>query len=542
MKSEFIQKDVFSVKSYLDKYCGKYANRTFMETSSGTKITYAKLREDSLTLANGLIAKGYTGKHVAILSENRYEYIVFFFASMLAGVVIVPMNLATEPAKIAQMLKFADVTTACISNKTVGLLSDTDCLTEIISFDASDKYVQLTDIFDAGKSVDEAEYYGEFADDRYSMLCFTSGTSEGKAKCVILTAGNMFASARYANVARYLDYGGGDAAETVFYSPLPLFHLAGLVCAVVSAAMPLGSTFVTCEAIASCFGDVKKYEPAHLFIVPALAEAMYMTVMATVKKLGEEENFKEYCRRCDEGMYTPAERREMCRKYTASLGTKMISMTACGALSDITIIKRYGYLGIHVGCDYGLTECSPQVTIAGNLVPKKAGSVGILCDFNDARIVDGVLYIKGDNVMKGYYKNEEGTRAVLSEDGWLCSGDIAEIDEDGYVFIKGRANSVAVLSSGDNIDTDELAALFTASQAISEIIIMADKKNNNDTLGALVYPVEGVTDEDVRKEILRINAELPLQKRIARFRTVDKPFEKNSMMKIKRFMYLKEEI
>ena len=73
---------------------------------------------------------------------------------------------------------------------------------------------------------------------------------------------------------------------------------------------------------------------------------------------------------------SPAERREMCRRYTASVGTKMISMTACGAVSDITIVKRYGYLGIHVGCDYGLTECSPQVTIAGNLLHPKAGSVG----------------------------------------------------------------------------------------------------------------------------------------------------------------------
>lgn len=160
-----------------------------------------------------------------------------------------------------------------------------------------------------------------------------------------------------------------------------------------------------------------------------------------------------------------------------------------------------------------------------------------------AKLVDGELYVKGDHVMKGYYKNPEATKAILSADGWLCTGDIAEIDSDGYVFIRGRASSVVVLSNGDNIDTEELELeLLSACSAIEEIFIMADKKNNNDTLGALIYAKPGSDRETVAQQIAAYNKKLPVAKRIIRFRLLDKPFERNEMLKIKRFLYRDQEI
>ncbi len=540
MNKTVIDKDLVSVKSYLDKFCGMYAGRVFMRSAAGKEYTYARLREDSLALARALLAKGYKGKHVAVLSENRYEFMVTFFAVLLAGAVFVPLPLNEPSEKLAQMIAFADVTVACVTDKTAPLLASVTGISRF-SLDGTGENT-LYGLTEEGRSLPETAYYGDFFGNETAALCFTSGTSAGKPKSVMLTARNLFVAAIYRVTPIYMDFGGGIERETVLYTPLPLFHLAGLVCCALEVAILFGCTFVTGANVAEFFTDVKKANAQIIVAVPALAEALYRAVMDAVDKAGDRESFDKYCRECDMGMYTPEERREYCSKYTSVFGKQLVIMGTVGAVSDVSILKRYGYLGIHVGCDYGLTECSPQVTIASTAVPQRAGSVGILCDFNDGKLVDGVLYVKGDNVMKGYYKNPEGTKAVLSEDGWLCTGDLAEIDEDGYVFIKGRANSVAVLSNGENIDVDELTSRFLTLPSVQEIIIMADRKNHSDTLGALVYPAEGFTAQQVADDMAKINSELPVLKKVVRYRLVDKPFEKNGMMKIKRFMYLNEEI
>ena len=541
-----IDKEIISVQSYIDKHFNKFLSRAFFAAKDGEHWpTYAEAKEEIYSLAKGLMAKGYTGKHIAVMSENCYEFLKLFYASMLAGVVTVPVNLATEPPKIAEMLHFADVSALFATNKTNpladGIKGFLPLVSDVVLLDSTEGENTLEAITELGRREEEKEYFGSFDDDRTAMICFTSGTTGGKPKGVMLTAKNLLAAAKY-QTHTYKAYVNGDTEESVIHTPLPFFHLAGIICTVTSEAIPTGSTIATCKSPMECFEDFRRVDPGYTIIVPALAEAMYGMVMSTVKAMGDEEAFAEYTRECMEGKYTFEERREKCRKYTAVLGKNLRGMAVCGAMSDVTIIDRFAILGVHIGCDYGLTECSPQVTLAEYPVPQPLGSVGVACDFNELKIEGGVLYVKGDNVMKGYYKNPEATSEALSEDGWLCTGDLAAQDENGFIYIKGRATSVVVLSNGDNIDTDELTLQFCSSPAISEMIILADKKNNNDTLGALIYAPEGTSYDDVKAEVTRINATLPIQKRIIRFRMMDKPFEKNPMMKIKRFMYLKEEI
>ena len=538
-----IDRDFVSVKAYLDKFCGMYGESPFMRLNNGGNIElkmYSQLKEDSFALANAFIERGWTGKHLALLSENRYEFVVVFFASLLSGTVFMPVNIALEPAKVASMISFADIDIVCVTNKTAPLaaLVKQACpgVTEYMSIDAADGFVDYASLIGSGRAMPQKDYKGSFQSDDTVLLCFTSGTSSGKPKCVELRAASIFTPATH-RMSRFAQSPDGRVIGQQMYMPLPLFHLAALVSATIGACIPNGDALTVSTSMADCFRDIKATQPHFIFAVPALAEAMCSMMEGAAQKLGLSFGDIDPS---DNGALTA--RRWATREALAAVSPNLRMFILCGAKVPEELERRIYSFGISAGNCYGLTECSPQITVDGTPLKKRSGTVGIPCSFNEVRIVDNVLYVRGENVMKGYYKNPDATAEVLTPDGWLCTGDIAEIDEEGYVSIKGRATAVVVLSNGDNIDSEEIEQLFVSAPEIAEIVVIGDKKNNNDTLGALIYPKEGVTPEDIRRVVNEINKTLPIQQRIVRYRITDKPFEKNEMMKIKRYMYVEEEI
>ncbi len=534
-----------SVKEYLDVYCENPVNEVFFRKRTETGVdehTYRQFRHDSFCMAQALINRGMTGKSIGLLAENRYEHCVCMFGSFMAGAVYVPLNPAEKGETLSAMLRFADCETIFVSRPLEGLAAGLkeSCpeLTWMISLDGEapdgDSYFSLVR---EGENYKSDAFYGDFDDDRTAMRVYTSGTTAGKPKCVELTCKNLFTTARY-QMHKQIDF-LPETHDSVFYSPLPTFHLASF-CIIVSYAIPLGGTYCTSNNPKDSFKDIVAYRPVFLHTVPAIAQVLLSFIEAAIEKAGETPWFADFCAACDRGEYSFKERREICKKYMGPVGGQLAAMTIAGAQADVDMVRKFEALGISSSCDYGMTESAPLITFDLQFY-KHRGAVGRVMPYLSSKLEDGVLYVKGDSVMKGYYHNPEATEETL-RDGWLCTGDLAEMDEEGYLYIKGRANSVAVLSNGENIDVDELTAKFTALPSVREIIIMADRKNNNDTLGALVYPAEGFTAQQVAADMAEANSELPMQKKVVRYRLTDKPFEKNGMMKIKRFMYLDEEI
>lgn len=538
-----IPKNPCSIKEYLSVFGGLYADNVFMQvTKDGIKEdrTYARLRDDCFRLASSMLDMGLTDKHVAMFAGNRYEYIVCMFASMLAGAPFMPVYVTLPEQTVAGMVRFADIQAAFVSDRYKPLVEEIGemgvKIPTIIELDGvSDG--SYTDLIRKGDPTGKT-FYGDMTDERTALMCFTSGTSSGKPKCVMMTCRNVLATAHHRAYDLIEVCEGGYRN----YSPLPMFHLAHLMGLIVDYTLPRGSFHGTCDTVKDCFRDILEQKPLIVQMVPAVAKSFIALMEDEVERRGETESFAAYCKECDEGKYSFEERREITKEYRKIVGGNAAIFSVVGAQSEPGIIRKLAYFGILTGCDYGLTECSPCVTSDQSLT-KRAGSVGKMLPYMTAKLVDGELYVKGDHVMKGYYKNPEATKAILSADGWLCTGDIAEIDSDGYVFIRGRASSVVVLSNGDNIDTEELELeLLSACSAIEEIFIMADKKNNNDTLGALIYAKPGSDRETVAQQIAAYNKKLPVAKRIIRFRLLDKPFERNEMLKIKRFLYRDQEI
>ena len=237
------------------------------------------------------------------------------------------------------------------------------------------------------------------------------------------------------------------------------------------------------------------------------------------------------------------------KQLTESFGSNFYEIVIGGAALNKEVEEILRKVGFRYTVGYGMTECAPIITYADFKETKLAScgkavinmEIKIEKETPDAKT--GEILIRGENVMYGYYKNEVLTKEVLDKDGWLHSGDLGEIDEDGYLFIKGRSKSMILGASGQNIFPEELEALINNFQYAQEsLVIECDGK-----LCALIHPdKEAVDREQISTDALHekfkasmkaLNQEVPAFMSIATFEIVDKEFEKTPKKSIKRFLY-----
>jgi long-chain acyl-CoA synthetase len=206
--------------------------------------------------------------------------------------------------------------------------------------------------------------------------------------------------------------------------------------------------------------------------------------------------------------------------------------------------------GIYILEGYGITECSPLVAVNpyGREKLHSVGPAVACCEVKIDKAPDeetGEILVKGDNVMKGYYKNEEATKEVFTEDGWFRTGDIGYMDEDGYIFITGRKKNVIILSNGKNVFPEELEEhLAERSDVIGEAVVIGRPNDAGEiAITAVVYPnqeyADGKTADEVfsaiKDAINEINKSLPVYKQMRELEIRDTEFEKTTTRKITRF-------
>ena len=211
-------------------------------------------------------------------------------------------------------------------------------------------------------------------------------------------------------------------------------------------------------------------------------------------------------------------------------------------------------LALALHCQGRITECAPLVSVIpfGVYNPKSCGkvteSMQVFIDKENPSDSFGEIVVKGDNVMLGYYNNEQATKEVLSEDGWFRTGDYGYIDENNYIYITGRKKNIIVLQDGKNVFPEEIEEYIGAISHIKECVVVGRQKDNDLSIVAIVYPDFEYTDsiglkskEDVynaiREEINVVNRKLVGYKRIAALEFVDEEFEKTPSKKIKRYLY-----
>ena len=302
-------------------------------------------------------------------------------------------------------------------------------------------------------------------------------------------------------------YGYKDVFNQRYLLVLPLSHVFGLVRNLMTT-LYTGSAMYICRNNKDMFRDIAMFRPTVLVLVPALAEMALM----------------------------------LSYKFGKNMLGPDLKYIICGAAAvSPYLINEYPKMGISLLAGYGLTESANLVSGNPNSIGKPE-SVGIPYPNQTLRIVDGELWLKGDNMMDGYVNEPEESKTAY-EDGWFKTGDLVRIDEDGFLYITGRSKEIIVLSNGENVSPAEVEAHFNAPAFIQDSQVFEDVGENGNRILALeVVPrmpelkgIEGDVKKYVISELEKINKELLPYQRVSRIEVRDTDFERTPSMKIVRY-------
>ncbi len=551
--------EITDLKDMLNKTRNLYGERPAykirIEDGKYQIFTHNEVRDMVNSLGTALIDLGLKGKRVAIIGENRYEWELAYLSITCGTGTVVPLDKSLPENELESLIERSDIEAIFFSkkySKTIEKVkfSEKNKLKHLISMDLdvhTDGVYSQKELIKSGKKLLE-EGNTEFIDacinpEEMSIMLFTSGTTS-KAKVVSLSHKNICSNLM--DLASILDVTSDD----ILLSVLPLHHV--FECTVgFLFSLYKGAQTVFCDGIRHIVDNLNEYHVTVMACVPGVYERIFNMIRKKIEKRGKLQEILE-----NEEKYKNAsmnDKKEVFKEIHDMIGSKVKLFISGAAALDSKIEEKYRLLGINLVQGYGLTETSPVVAI-GTTKYYKTGSIGKSVPSVDAKIVDanddgiGELVVKGPSIMLGYYGNEEESKEVL-KDGWFYTGDLAKIDEDGYIYICGRKKSVIVLKNGKNIFPEEMENLVNKIEGVNESFVFGkqlseDKENIKINVKIVfdrervkdVYKVE--TDEEIYQAILskvkEINQTMPKYKAIRGMILTEVPLIKTTTNKIKR--------
>jgi len=551
--------EITDLKDMLTKtkklYGDRPAYKIKIEEGKYQVFTHNEVRNMIDCLGTALCNLGLKGKRIAVIGENRYEWEIAYLSIVCGTGVVVPLDKSLPENELEMVIERSEIEAIFYSEKyseTIEKIkiSEKNKLKHLISMDlkvhTSGVYSQ-NELIEVGKNLLE-EGNREFVDSKInpeemSIMLFTSGTTSA-SKIVSLSHKNICSNLM--DIGSVLDV----TCEDTLLSNLPLHHV--FECTVgFLFSLYKGAQTVFCDGIRHIVDNLKEYQVTVMACVPGIYERIFMMIRKQVEKQGKlQEILEKEEEYRDASMQT---KKEVFQEIHDMLGGKIRLFISGAAALDYKIEEKYRLLGINLVQGYGLTETSPVVAIGTNKY-YRTGSIGKTVPSVEGKIVDandegiGELVVKGPSVMLGYYQNPKANKEAI-KDGWFYTGDLAKIDEDGYIYICGRKKSVIVLKNGKNIFPEEMENLVNKIEGVEESFIFGkqlseDKENIKINVKIVidmervkdVYKVE--TDEEIYNAIFgkvkEINKTMPTYKAIKGMILTETPLIRTTTNKIKR--------
>ena len=551
--------EIKDLKDMLNKTEKLYANRPAykikIEEGKYKVYTHKEVRDMINALGTSLINLGLKGKRIAVIGENRYEWEIAYLSIVCGTGIVVPLDKSLPANELELLIERSDIEAIFYTKKYSEIiqnirLSEKNKLKHLISMDNDENvegiYSQKELIQEGKKLIEEGN--NEFLNAKINpkemeIMLFTSGTTS-RSKVVALSHENICTNLM--DIGSVLDVTQDD----VFLSILPIHHV--FECTVgFLFSLYKGAETVFCDGLRHIVENLNEYHVTVMACVPGIYERIFMMIRKKLEKQGKLEEILE-----NEEKYKNSsmqKRKEAFKEIHDMLGGKIKLLISGAAALDKTIEEKYRLLGLNLVQGYGLTETSPVVAVGTNK-NYKLGSIGKTVPSVEAKLVDvnddgiGELVVRGSSVMLGYYENEKVNKKSL-QDGWFYTGDLAKIDEEGYIFICGRKKSVIVLKNGKNIFPEEMENLVNKIEGIKESFIFGKIQSNDENNIKInvkivfdrdvikdVYKVE--KNEDIytvlAKKIKEINQTMPSYKAIRGIMLAEEPLIKTTTNKIKR--------
>ncbi len=557
--------EVTDLKDMLNKTRELYGDKPGYKIKIGKKqyktYTHKEIRDMINYLGTALISMGLKGKRIGVIGENRYEWELAYLSVVCGVGIVVPMDKSLPANELEEVIERSEVEAIFYSKKyeeTIKKIkySEKNKLKHLISMDADihdEGIYSEKELIEKGKELLDSgntEYINaKINPEEMRIMLFTSGTTS-KSKVVALSHKNLIS-----NVMDYASVVDVDSNDRIL-SFLPLHHVYECTVGML-VSLYVGAERAFCDGIRHIVENLNKYKITYAAFVPAIYELMYKNIWKMIEKKGKVEETKQVMQEYkDKSMQ---EKKEVFKEIHDMYGGCIKLFITGAAALDKEVIETFRNWGLNLCQAYGLTETSPIIGIETNEY-HRVGSIGKPIPHVQARIDEadddgvGELVVKGPNVMLGYYNNKKATESVM-EDGWFHTGDLARIDEDGYIFICGRKKSVIVLKNGKNIYPEEMEGLVNKIEGVKESFIFG--KQQTDDKDNIKIHVKIVFDKDIMKEaykveseeeiyrvltekIKEVNSVMPKYKAIRGMIVSDKPLIKTTTGKIKRQANLDE--
>lgn len=519
-------------------------------------VTYRQFYADTMALGTALASLGMGDRHIAMVGENSYNWIMVYLTVLKSSGVYVPID---------KELPFADI---------MNIVIDGDCEVVFYTKRYEDDFMQHAAEMPKVRffiGIDREEDFGNFlsfeillakgrelyadGDEAYAsmtsdpnalkMLVYTSGTT-GMQKGVMLSEHNLVSSVYY-----------GLQVSTVYTRSLSVLPYNHTYEAVSGLLVSIHKHVTICinDSLKFVLKNLQEYKPDFIYLVPAFVEVFYKKIMANARQSGKEQTLKKMIAMSNKLRRVGIDlRKTLFASVHKAFGGNLRKIVCGGSPLRPELGEFFDGIGISLINGYGITECSPLVSANHDMFndPTTVGIPLPCCRIKFDNITpdgDGEICVKGDVVMLGYYKQPELTAEVL-RDGWFYTGDYGRMNDKGQLMITGRKKNLIVLTNGKNVFPEEIENYIAAIPYVAEVVVYALRNEHGleDSLCAEIFLSEekikelGIEDPAaaIKEDVARAVEPLPHYKRIAKIKLRDTEFEKTTTNKIRRNKIVKD--
>ncbi len=554
---KFPIKDFSTIKGYLQYVVQLYKDiPAFIKKKDNIKydISYIELEKQIINLGLGLYQKGFERKKVMIIGDNSYEWILLYITCLYAGILVIPLDKALKETEIENSIKRVRPDAIFVDDANlpkIENISEKEMIPNIFSLEdeAENSLYVLMEEGSKVPSYKRNEFIAKEIDpDEAKIYVFTSGTT-AQSKIVMLSNRNIVAD--IIGMQRVIQFEVASKSMLI----LPLHHVFASTGTLYFLYSGITGTFV--DSIRMVGENVKEYQPAQFFAVPAILELIYKKIIEGIEKQGKMGTFKfglfltKFLR-----VFGIDIRRKIFKDILANLGGNLSCVISGAAAMEPKLIDDFKAIGIDVYQGYGLTETSPCIASINNTY-NKSGTIGYPIPNIEVRLADideegmGELQARGPIIFLGYYNDDKATKEAFTEDGWFKTGDLATIDKKGYITITGRRKDMIVLENGKKIFPEELETLINKLPYVKESMVYAIKdKGSLQTRAKIVYDEEYLNEnlkisvkelkDKAWEDVKEINKTLPVYKYIRKIDITSEELEKTTTLKIKRHIEMQK--
>ena len=505
-----------------EKYGDKVLFRTRHRKSERT-VTYNQFYDDVKKLATHFSNIYGARNKIAVVGENSYEWILTYFASVCSNNIIVPIDKELASSDIAALLRECECH-LLVYSKDYDDIAD-DAGETIPDFEA----IAMPQLRGYIEAIESAEWI-ETDKNALAVLIYTSGTT-GKSKGVMLSQKNICEDVRAACGSVKL-YG-----RTIVI--LPLHHTFPISAHI--SGIYYGVDTLIPSSLKNIAELITEFKPTCLALVPMVVEKFDKVINKKIEASKKKKLINVLDKVCKVFDVFGIELRNKCfSTIRAGLGGELDIVVLGGAPGDQEMIDRFKSYGVDILNGFGISECSPFVSI-NRRTHFRAGSTGTALPGVNVMIDspnedgEGEICVQGDIVMLGYYNMPEETEKAM-KGGWFHTGDLGKIDKDGFIYITGRIKNLIILSNGKNVSPEELETLIGYIPGVVECLVSEE----DNKLVAEIYPDEefSAAQSDIQtyfdEQIAELNNKLPVYKAITKITIRDTEFAKTTTKKIRR--------